>query len=188
LAGELKCATLRVDPQGKKACEDRNSLTCTLSQNGYGTRFKWRGNLTARTPQKLNPCVWRFGKASPTEASMLAGSGGPTMDQHGQPSDPKRDRDLKKQRKRRKRRHLIKADSTLRCSQAVPHPSTNRALRRLTSEVGRDPVHSTRYGRRRKLTAATMSYTCRRGPCCAYALQLRAMPLMHMRAKHQYSS
>ena len=42
-----------------------------------------------------------------------------------------------------------KADSTLRCSQAVPHPSTNRALRRLTSEVGRDPVYSTRYGRRR---------------------------------------
>ena len=49
----------------------------------------------------------------------------------------------------------IKADSTLRCSQAVPHPSTNRALRRLTSEVGRDPVHSTRYGRRRKLTYPT---------------------------------
>ena len=44
-----------------------------------------------------------------------------------------------------------KADSTLRCSQAVPHPSTNRALRRLTSEVRRDPVHSTRYGRRRSL-------------------------------------
>ena len=42
-----------------------------------------------------------------------------------------------------------KADSTLRCSQAVPHPSTNRALRRLTSEVGRDPVYSTRYGRQR---------------------------------------
>ena len=42
-----------------------------------------------------------------------------------------------------------KADSTLRSSQAVPHPSTNRALRRLTSEVGRDPVHSTRYGRQR---------------------------------------
>ena len=31
-----------------------------------------------------------------------------------------------------------------------PHPSTNRALRRLTSEVGRDPVHSTRYGRQRR--------------------------------------
>ena len=42
-----------------------------------------------------------------------------------------------------------KADSTLRTSQAVPHPSTNRALRRLTSEVRRDPVHSTRYGRQR---------------------------------------
>ena len=42
-----------------------------------------------------------------------------------------------------------KADSTLRCSQAVPHPSTNRALCRLTSEVKRDPVHSTRYGRQR---------------------------------------
>ena len=27
------------------------------------------------------------------------------------------------------------ADSTLRSSRAVPHPSTNRALRRLTSEV-----------------------------------------------------
>ena len=43
-----------------------------------------------------------------------------------------------------------KADSTLRSSQAVPHPSTNRALRRLTSEVRRDPVHSTRYGRQRQ--------------------------------------
>jgi hypothetical protein len=44
-----------------------------------------------------------------------------------------------------------KADSTLRSSRAVPHPSTDRALRRLTSEVGRDPVHSTRYGRQRNL-------------------------------------
>ena len=43
--------------------------------------------------------------------------------------------------------HIHKADSTLGYSQAVPHPSTNRALRRLTSEFGRDPVHSTRYGR-----------------------------------------
>ena len=43
----------------------------------------------------------------------------------------------------------LKAGSTLRSSRAVPHPSTNRALRRLTSEVGRDPVHSTRYGRQR---------------------------------------
>ena len=43
-----------------------------------------------------------------------------------------------------------KANSTLRASRAVPHPSTDRALRRLTSEVRRDPVHSTRYGRQRK--------------------------------------
>jgi hypothetical protein len=42
-----------------------------------------------------------------------------------------------------------KTDSTLGCSQAVPHPSTHRALCRLTSEVRRDPVYSTRYGRRR---------------------------------------
>ena len=47
-----------------------------------------------------------------------------------------------------------KADSTLRSSQAVPHPSTNRALRRLTSEVGRDPVYSTRYGRQRSVRSA----------------------------------
>ena len=42
-----------------------------------------------------------------------------------------------------------KAGSTPGRPQAVPHPSTNRALCRLTSEVRRDPVHSTRYGRQR---------------------------------------
>ena len=47
---------------------------------------------------------------------------------------------------------LQKADSTLRTSRAVPHPSTIRALCHLTSEVERDPVHSTRYGRQRHLT------------------------------------
>jgi hypothetical protein len=47
------------------------------------------------------------------------------------------------------KRAVVKADSTLRSSRAVPHPSTNRALRRLTSEVRRDPVYSTRYGRQR---------------------------------------
>ena len=46
---------------------------------------------------------------------------------------------------------FAKADSTQRSSQAVPHPSTNRALCRLTSEVRRDPVHSTRYGRQREV-------------------------------------
>ena len=44
-----------------------------------------------------------------------------------------------------------KAYSTQRSSQAVPHPSTNRALCCLTSDVERDPVHSTRYGRQRTL-------------------------------------
>ena len=34
----------------------------------------------------------------------------------------------------------IRADSTQRSSQAVFHPSTNRALFRLTSEVEKDPV------------------------------------------------
>ena len=42
-----------------------------------------------------------------------------------------------------------KADSTLRTSRVVPHPSINRALYRLTLEVDRDPVQSTRYGRQR---------------------------------------
>ena len=46
---------------------------------------------------------------------------------------------------------LKKASGTLRSSRAAPHPSTNRALRRLTSEFGRDPVHSTRYGRWRQI-------------------------------------
>ena len=46
---------------------------------------------------------------------------------------------------------MRKADSTLGSSQAVPHPSTNRALCRLTPEVRRDPVHSTWYGRQRYL-------------------------------------
>ena len=40
-----------------------------------------------------------------------------------------------------------RASSTQRTSQAVPHPSTDRALQRLTSEFGRDPVYSLRYGR-----------------------------------------
>ena len=48
---------------------------------------------------------------------------------------------------RKGRQKLKRASSTLRSSQAVPHPSTDRALRRLTSEFGRDPVYSARYGR-----------------------------------------
>ena len=40
-----------------------------------------------------------------------------------------------------------KANGTRRTSQAVPHPSTIRALCRLTSEFGWDRVYSTQYGR-----------------------------------------
>ena len=58
-----------------------------------------------------------------------------------------------------------KADSTLRASRAVPHPSTDRALRRLTSEVRRDPVHSTRYGRQRT--------------CCSPSVLLLGGPSYH---------
>ena len=67
-----------------------------------------------------------------------------------------------------------KASSTLRSSRAVPHPSTNRALRRLTSEVRRDPVHSTRYGRQRmqllrafKKTKLSFFMRDYKGKCCA---------------------
>ena len=42
---------------------------------------------------------------------------------------------------------IEKANSTLRASRAVPHPSTDRAFRRLTSEFGWDRVYSTKYGR-----------------------------------------
>ena len=42
-------------------------------------------------------------------------------------------------------------------SQAVPHHSTNQALGCLTSEVGRDLVLSTRYGRQRHERAKNAS-------------------------------
>ena len=57
-----------------------------------------------------------------------------------------------------------KADSTLRASRAVPHPSTDRALCRLTSEVERDPAHSTRYGRQRREFRLNGEKTSQRGP------------------------
>ena len=40
-----------------------------------------------------------------------------------------------------------KAGAILRSSRTAPHPGANRALRRLTSEVGKDPVRSARCGR-----------------------------------------
>eukprot|EP01080_Neovahlkampfia_damariscottae_P005724 gene5724-biopygen103 len=35
-------------------------------------------------------------------------------------------------------------------SQVVSHPSTRRACRSLTSQIGRDAVYSPKYGRKRK--------------------------------------
>ena len=68
-----------------------------------------------------------------------------------------------------------KADSTLRSSQAVPHPSSDRALRRLTSEVERDPAHSTWYGRQRKLIHEKVA-ACARLPGLGWAGLGRAGP------------
>ena len=83
-----------------------------------------------------------------------------------------------------------RADSTLRSSQAVPHPSTDRALCCLTSEVERDPVHSTRYGRRRNLaivdadeskeTTAPACSTCFSAHvCCRFSTRSRYMAKHH---------
>ena len=44
-----------------------------------------------------------------------------------------------------------KTDNTLWSSQTVCHPGTSQALRRLTTEAGRDPVRSSRYGSQRGL-------------------------------------
>ena len=44
---------------------------------------------------------------------------------------------------------LLDANNT-RCSQAVPHLSTNRARRCLISVIGREPMYSAWYGRWRK--------------------------------------
>jgi hypothetical protein len=48
-----------------------------------------------------------------------------------------------------------------RYSQAVTHPSTNRARRCLTSVIGREPVLSTWYGRRRYGAAKLAIHTDR---------------------------
>ena len=45
-----------------------------------------------------------------------------------------------------------------RYSQAVSHPSTNRARCCLTSVIGREPVYSAWYGRRRKMTGFERTY------------------------------
>ena len=66
------------------------------------------------------------------------------------------------------------AGSTLRSSRAVPHPSINQALRRFTSEVGRDPVHSTRYGRppAMKLSRMIVKSYCQQVGCVVVLCKL----------------
>ena len=49
-------------------------------------------------------------------------------------------------------------DNSTQCSQAVTHPSTNRAQCCLTSVIGRELVFSTWYGRCRR-RVSTVSYT-----------------------------
>ena len=78
-----------------------------------------------------------------------------------------------------------KADSTLRSSQAVPHPSTNRALCCLTSEVERDPVHSTRYGRRRKYATAHAYNLGQKEPRCAIMPICSVFVLLHFHQAHE---
>ena len=48
------------------------------------------------------------------------------------------------------RYHLMQNAYNTRDSQAVTHPSTNRARRCLTSVIRREPVYSTWYGRRQQ--------------------------------------
>ena len=69
------------------------------------------------------------------------------------------------------------ANSTLRASRAIPHPSTDRAFRRLTSEFGWDRVYSTKYGRWRKPTATHRRHPdttqCELKICNAFAMRHR---------------
>ena len=109
----------------------------TLSQNGYGASevpFLARP-ATATRPRTLTPLLSRprvehpcWQPPTPTDPPRIAAA---TTHPH---------------------RQTEKAGSTRRASQAVPHPSTDRALQRLTSEFERDPVYSLRYGRRRTPT------------------------------------
>ena len=82
-------------------------------------------------------------------------------------------------------KNLKEADSTLRSSQAVPHPSTNRALCCLTSEVERDPVHSTRYGRRRKYATAHAYNSGQKEPRCTIMPICSVFVLLHFHQAHE---
>ncbi|GBP78809.1 hypothetical protein EVAR_65319_1 [Eumeta japonica] len=58
--------------------------------------------------------------------------------------------------KKKNRKDKTKANIT-RCSQAVTHPSTDRARRCLTSVIGREPVYSAWYGRWRHVMRTSVS-------------------------------
>ena len=64
----------------------------------------------------------------------------------------------KKDKKDRQKKEKRNAYNT-RYSQAVTHPSTDRARRCLTSVIGREPVFSTWYGRRQQMKINKHSYT-----------------------------
>ena len=54
--------------------------------------------------------------------------------------------------------HLIKKGYGTRGSQAVSHPSTNRARLSLTSVIGREPVLSQCYGRSREVGRSRLPF------------------------------
>ncbi|GBP48426.1 hypothetical protein EVAR_32827_1 [Eumeta japonica] len=51
-----------------------------------------------------------------------------------------------------KQLHISRDQYGIMALQAVTHPSTDHARRRLTSVIGREPVHSTWYGRDEEIT------------------------------------
>ena len=63
------------------------------------------------------------------------------------------------------------------CSQAVTHPSTDPARRCLTSVIGREPVHSAWYGRRRQTVFHSPFY--RYWKWNSYATTLEQMHHLH---------
>ena len=62
---------------------------------------------------------------------------------------------------------------------------TNRALCCLTSEVERDPVHSTRYGRRRHYVTAHAYHSGQKEPRCAIMQICSVFVLLHFHQAHE---